>query len=594
MTEAQQILGTDEIFKQLVVQRSRAYARESQIRETGKAAVFPERKAPQVAAYSIRKTYGRLLDMFEKAFEREKPLFTLPMYYPLNWPIAPGGDTEEGRQERAFNENRQKQVVGLIRTNFLKRFESSVVAFELSCERLLKKLLAFLEVHSETDSEKKRLDRWKAQNSELLGYAVQRHLGFWGEDGDESEDDDIVPQELLDAVERLDRKEYQVEEMMSETFLDLDQIVQFLDEARKFDPKHDDKLQKLIRLLKTKELDGQKVLIFTEFADTARYLKGQLDKAGIDGVAQVDSATKRNRAEVIQCFSPYYNGASSPALAEKGRTEIRVLISTDVLSEGLNLQDASRMINYDIHWNPVRLMQRIGRVDRRMNPEVEKRLVADHPEVATSRGKVSFWNFLPPDELNAILTLYAKVTQKTLLISRTLGIEGKKLLTPEDDFDAIREFNHAYEGTKTAVEDMHLEYQALLQTDPELEARLKGLPGGIFSGRKRPAKGIRGVFFCYVLPALDKGKGEFTEEAGTTRWYLYDLDRDAILEEPGEIIASIRSKPETPRKCTAEHKSLSELRGKIEKYIKNTYLKRVDAPVGVKPALRCWMELNEG
>jgi len=292
---------------------------------------------------------------------------------------------------------------------------------------------------------------------------------------------------MLDAVEPLDRSEYRVDEMMSETFLDLDQIVQFLDEARKFDLKHDDKLQKLIRLLKTKELDGQKVLIFTEFADTARYLKAQLDKAGIDGVAQVDSATKRNRAEVIRCFSPYYNGASSPALAENGRTEIRVLISTDVLSEGLNLQDASRMINYDIHWNPVRLMQRIGRVDRRMNPEVERRLVADHPELATFRGKV---------------------TQKTLLISKTLGIEGKKLLTPEDDFDALKEFNHAYEGTKTAVEDMHLEYQALLQADPELAARLKRLPGATFSGRKRVAKGVRGVFFCYALPALDKQAGE--------------------------------------------------------------------------------------
>ena len=54
------------------------------------------------------------------------------------------------------------------------------------------------------------------------------------------------------------------------------------------------------------------------------------------------------------------------------------------------------MINYDIHWNPVRLMQRIGRVDRRMNPEVEERLVRDHPEVKASRGKVSFWNFFHP------------------------------------------------------------------------------------------------------------------------------------------------------------------------------------------------------
>lgn len=588
MTEAQEILFSDEIFRHLVVQRSRAYARESQIRETGKAAAFPERTAPQVAEYSIRKTYGRLLDMFENAFTRKNPLFTLPMYYPLAWYKGPDKSIDP------FEENRQKQVVGLIRTNFLKRFESSVVAFELSCDRLLQKLLAFLEVHSETTTERRKLDHWKTENAETLGYARKRQLELWGEDGEESEDEDIVPQEMLDAVEHLDREEYDVSAMMAETYRDLDQLIHFVAEARKFEPKHDDKLQKLLRLLKSKELSRQKMLIFTEFADTARYLRRELDQAGIEGVAQVDSATKGNRADVIQRFSPYYNGTSSAALAQKGRTETRVLISTDVLSEGLNLQDASRMINYDIHWNPVRLMQRIGRVDRRMNPEFEQRLVADHPEVASSRGKVSFWNFLPPDELNAILTLYTKVTQKTLLISKTLGIEGKKLLTPEDDFDALREFNHAYEGTKTAVEDMHLEYQALLKADPELESRLNRLPGATFSGRKRQAKGARGVFFCYALPALDKEAGEFTEEAGTTRWYLYDLDRDTILEEPGEIVASIRSKPHTPRKCTTEEKTLVELRAKVEKHIKNSYLKRIDAPVGVKPALRCWMELNEG
>jgi len=119
-------------------------------------------------------------------------------------------------------------------------------------------------------------------------------------------------------------------------------------------------------------------------------------------------------------------------------------------------------------------------------------------------------------------------------------------------------------------------------------------PGSVFSGRERPAKGVRGVFFCYALPALDKEVGEFTEEAGTTRWYLYDLQRNAILEEPGEIVASIRSKPDTPRHCKAEQKTLIEIRSNVEKHIKNSYLKRVDAPVGIKPALRCWMELNEG
>ena len=590
LNETQDILSTDAIFRQLVVQRSRGYARESQIRETGQTTAFPEREAPQVAEYSIRRTYGNLLDLFEKAFTRENPLFTLPMYYPLYWYKGPDKDID------AFEQNRQQQVVGLIRTNFLKRFESSVTAFELSCHRLLKKLLAFIEVHSEMDGEKRRLERWKTQNAKVLGYTAQRQLDLWNGDDDETEteDEDIVPAEMLEAVPKLDRDEYQVEEMIAETFLDLEQIVQFLGEAQKFEPKHDDKLLRLVQLLKTRDLADQKVLVFTEFADTARYLKRQLDRAGIEGVAQLDGASKTNRAQVIKRFSPYYNGTSPAALEQAGQEEIRVLVSTDVLSEGLNLQDASRLINYDIHWNPVRLMQRIGRVDRRMNPEIEKRILEQNPKATTTRGKVRFWNFLPPDELNEILTLYTRVTQKTLLISKTLGIEGKKLLTPDDEFDALRDFNHAYEGTRTAIEEMHLEYQALVQADPDLDSRLRRLPSSILSGRERVPSGIRGVFFCYALPALDTETNEFTDQAGSTRWYLYDLDRDAILDEPGEIVAGIRSERHTPRNCTMEEITLMGIRAKVETHIKNTYLKRVDAPVGVKPSLKCWMELNEG
>ena len=348
--EIEDLLASDQFFRQLVVQRSRAYVRESKMREKGSAVAFPDRRAPQVAEYSIRQTYGRLLDMFEQAFQKSSQLFTLPMYYPLHW--YKGSDDSIDPLE----EGRQKQVVGLIRTNFLKRFESSVTAFELSCDRLLRKLLAFLEVHSETEAEKRRLERWKLQNAEVVGYAAQRQLELWGGDEPEEDNEDIVPHELLNAVEQLDREEFDVPEMLAETFLDLDEIAKFLAEVRKFEARHDDKLQKLVRLLKTKELSGQKVLIFSEFADTARYLKWQLDLAGIKGVTEVDSASKANRADVIQRFAPYYNGLNSAALADSGREEIRILVSTDVLSEGLNLQDASRMINYDIHWNPVWLM----------------------------------------------------------------------------------------------------------------------------------------------------------------------------------------------------------------------------------------------
>lgn len=588
MSEASEFLAKDEVFKHLVVQRSRAYARESQTREGKGAAAFPERLPPRVAEYSIRKTYGALLDAIESAFSSEKPLFRLAVYYPLAYYAGDGDGVDP------WVENRQKQVVGLIRTLFLKRFESSVSAFELSCDRLMRKLLAFLQVHCATDAERGRLNRWMLQNADVLDYSAQRKLDLWGDEDDEDVDEDIVPAELLEAVEELPADEYNLAEIVAETFLDLDQIVSFLRETEKFEPRHDDKLKKLLRLLRSKELEQKKVLIFTEFADTARYLSKQLREAGIEGLEELDSGSKADRAMVIRRFAPYYNGSSSEQLLEAGKKEIRVLVSTDVLSEGLNLQDACRMINYDIHWNPVRLMQRIGRVDRRLNPEIEEMLRRDHPEAEEYRGQIIFWNFIPPDELNAILSLYKRVTQKTLLISKTLGIEGRKLLTPKDDYDPLKEFNQAYEGEKSIAEEMHLEYQALLEEHPELSDRLAGFPRAIFSGRKRPTKGARGVFFCYALPAFDKENGRFTDEAGTTRWYLYDTERRRIVEEPSEIVESVRSKPNTKRRCRENESTLTDIRAKVLKHIENSYLKRVDAPIGVEPTLLCWMELNEG
>src|SRR5882762_6408495 len=184
------------------------------------------------------------------------------------------------------------------------------------------------------------------------------------------------------------------------SYLDLDQVVNFLDELRRFKPANDDKLRALVKLLKSDPvLKKHKVLLFTEYMATARYLKEQLEQEGIEGIDEVDSAVKEDRGKIIRKFAPYYNGSSSSDLVDEGLAETRILISTDVLSEGLNLQDATRLINYDLHWNPVRLMQRIGRVDRRLNRETETAILKDHPEQRTIRQTVAYWNFLPPDEL---------------------------------------------------------------------------------------------------------------------------------------------------------------------------------------------------
>ena len=191
-----------------------------------------------------------------------------------------------------------------------------------------------------------------------------------------------------------------------------------------------------------------------------------------------------------------------------------------------------------------------------------------------------------------LLSLYTRVSHKTLIISKTLGIEGRRLLRPDDDFDALKDFNQAYEGTKTAVEDMRLEYQRLLDQIPDLAERVAAFPNSMFSGRERDATTPRSIFFCYALPALDVASGLFTEDAGMRRWFLFDVDRQSIHEEPAEIIAAIRSTPTTQRSCHLDPSSLIGARKSVVKHIKNSYLKRIDAPIGVNASLKCWMEVD--
>ena len=586
MAEAEQVLGKDDLTRALVVQRSRAYVRRSQQQSGGAQVLFPRREPPQVAAYSLQKTYGPLLEDLKSAFFRpgRPPLLSLAIYYPLNYTTQAVSAVDD------FTRGRQQQVVGLIRTQLLKRFESSATAFEATCERLFLKLLAFIAVNVQSPGDKRRLERFKAQHEQLLR-RIRAHQRPSEEDYEGEED--VLPSEFMEAAEVLSRSEYRVDEILDETYLDLDQLAAFLGDLKDLQPARDDKLQVLINLLQTDpRLKAQKVLIFSEYLETAHYLYEQLGRAGIGPLDVVHSGVERDRGEIITAFSPYYNGSSSADLTRKRTPETRVLVSTDVLSEGLNLQDATLLINYDLHWNPVRLIQRIGRVDRRLDGEAEARLVAEHPELKTARGLVRYWNFLPPEELDALLSLYATVAHKTLRISKMFGIEGRKLLTPGDDYDALREFNQAWERSPSPAEEMRLTYKNLLKDHPGLEQSLASFPLRVFSGREHPSPGARAVFLCYTLPARDMATGKWDEQAGFTRWYLYDLQTERILEDAEQINRLIRCDPDTPRRQILPAEALAEIRLKVERRIANSYLRSVQAPVGVKPALRAWMELN--
>ena len=241
-----------------------------------------------------------------------------------------------------------------------------------------------------------------------------------------------------------------------------------------------------------------------------------------------------------------------------------------MLSEGLNLQDATIIVNYDLHWNPVRLMQRIGRVDRRLNMEIERRLGRDtkHPL------KVRVYNFLPPSEMDDLLHLFQRVTGKLLRISKTLGIESH-ILTPEDDYEALRLFNEKYEGQQSIEEQLHLELEQLRQEHPGLFGELPNFPKRIFSGKCVEGRGTRGLFCAYRFPIvnsvepsppapLPEGEGE---RAGELRWYFRRADTGDIWESNrlDDIANAIRSAPQTQRMTSASAEQLKSWRQEIER-----------------------------
>ncbi|MEZ4527868.1 MAG: helicase-related protein [Desulfobacterales bacterium] len=509
--EDEDFFRTDDLLRYVMIQRSRKYVKQSEAVNSPDSPMFPERQKPGVISYSLKHVYANLYGEIREAFDRHNPFLTLAVYNTSLYHRDPDQRTA----------GYQKLVTGLIRTLLLKRLESSFKAFEASIENLLSKMADFLKYHSPD-----RFESWESSNRRWWKL-VQEHILERlerEETGTENEEEDDLP----DYAEHFDPAQHDTARLFNDVLDDMNQLTAFLSKIfRRFyvkdqegiieDPKKDDKLQKLIyELTQNPLIKDQKVLIFSEFRETARYLARQLKAAGLEKVEQVDSGRNvKNREMIIRRFSPYYNCMDNWALLSQCLNQpIDILISTDVLSEGLNLQDACLLINYDLHWNPVRLMQRVGRVDRRLNPETEKQM--NRP--AFLRGKVFFRNFLPPDELEDLLHLKQRLDGKILRINKTLGIEGA-LLTPDDSDMSMKLFNERYEKKESAEELMRLEKDRLAAEMPDLWQSLAGLPARLFSGKQSgtghgpvlanwkweemeqvsicPA---RGLFACYQRP----------------------------------------------------------------------------------------------
>ncbi|MEW5799419.1 MAG: helicase-related protein, partial [Bacteroidota bacterium] len=572
--EAEKILREDKIFQALVIQRSRDYARKYFEKTGGGKFYFPQRNDPRVAEYTLAKIYGDLFTRVKKSFSKETPFLELSIYNTESKKI------DESTIDSGIK-NREKQVLMLIRATMLKRMESSYKAFESSCEDLLRSNAKFLRYYAPAQWEE-----WKSKN-ESFWEIIEKH---WKdrfqdvEDTDEIEEDDILPP----PKETLDPQLFKLDEITDSVRKDLNELASFLSFIHEnLDETKDDKLAALTNLLHSAELRGKKVIIFTQYRDTARYLFRQLKIRMPDrAVEEIDSTSQKDREEIIKRFAPYYN-CHPDELNGYLAKPIEILISTDVLSEGLNLQDANLLINYDLHWNPVRLMQRIGRVDRRLDVEIEKAL-------GRNEAVVTFWNFLPPDELEALIELYKRVSGKVLRISKTLGIEGGKLLRPDEELEPLRVFNAQYDGIRTVEENMHLAFSELLKTNPEFEKILPKLPKRLFSGKNNDKSSARGVFAAYRYPSrtIHDEQGNEKTIPGMCRWYFHEFGSDVITEDLEAINAAIHCKKETPR---VVHNSKEELRKSlslIEQQCVRKELKNMNALMGEKATLVCWMEVN--
>ncbi|AQQ09634.1 ATP-dependent helicase HepA [Sedimentisphaera cyanobacteriorum] len=620
IAEDEDFLRTDDLLRNVLIQRSRKYVKKSEGID-GDGPLFPQRQKPRVVHYSLKSVYESLYGEIKEAFDKKNPFLSLAIYNTSAYHKDPDKQTAEY----------QKLVVGLIRTLLLKRLESSFKAFEASVEDLLAKMAQFLKYFSPglfQAWETKNTRWWKLAQSHIV-----ERLELNEKDTENEEEDDIP-----EFAQDFDPDQHDMDKLMADVEEDMELLTNFLSKIyRRFyikgkegeaeDPEKDSKLQNLLALFSDEPLlNNQKAIIFTEFRNTARYLKDQLTKAGLENVEQVDSGRNvTNREMVIKRFAPYYNCglADSPDLL--GQTElskclddpIDILISTDVLSEGLNLQDASLIINYDLHWNPVRLMQRIGRVDRRLNPDIEEML--DRPPEL--KHKVYFWNFLPPKELEDLLHLKKKLDGKILRINKTLGIEGA-LLTPDDPDMAMKLFNERYEGKETIEELMRLEKQRIEAENPQIWQSLEKLPKRLFSGKKAGAgfgaivnrRGEEidrlepntkpGLFACYRMPPIIGKAAEYLEEVtqekydpekhpqGEVKWYFRDDETGKISEVLEETWTAVRCAKDTARTVEQGVTKLAPARKDIEKHIKNTYLKDIQAPIGAKPTLISWMEIS--
>lgn len=312
-----------------------------------------------------------------------------------------------------------QKLVGIIRSLLLKRMESSLEAFKTSIGHYINTHRIFL----------KLLDEGMIP----IGDVSYKSMYEIAQSDPDSIDDPHTIEEFRKKIQEAGETKYKfeafdIERLISDIQNDIETFETIDGLIHRLTWKTDDKLHRLQALLDN-EYSGKKVLVFSEFATTTKYLNDYLQWKGIK--EQVDSTT----GNTIQCarrFDPYNNPGDDSTLGKS--KEISLLIATDVLAEGINLQAGEVIINYDFHWNPTRLIQRAGRIDR----------------IGSRNEFVTVHNFLLDPELEKDLGLEWSVDNKINSIQKIIG-EDYKILK-EDEQVNTEDIYAIYRGDKSILD----------------------------------------------------------------------------------------------------------------------------------------------
>jgi superfamily II DNA/RNA helicase len=467
----------------------------------GKHRFFPKRELETIE-YSIEDTYqGLYQDLRQYMGKSRKRQLVKPPTNELSyaryglWNYV----LKDKQKQEPYNtlQRAGSNLRGLMRVLLFKRFESSVYAFQETIKKLLIVHERFLKALS--------------QGFVPAGEEAQTLLS---EDYNQAEE-----QYFMDALKQVSNKydlsDFDAKRLQQHIEHDIKLLKNILDLVEPITPDKDTKLQTLIKWLHKPNLKDKKRLIFTQYADTAKYLSDNLNPDGQrDDIDVIYSGNSKNKARLVGRFAP---NANKEYKFKSGESELNTLIATDVLAEGLNLQDGDLIINYDLHWNPVKLIQRFGRIDR----------------IGSEKDVIYGYNFLPELGIERNLGLKQKLKNRIQEIHDTIGEDAAILdLTERLNEEAMYAI-YEQQGKQLSLFDIEDEDNFLdLNEAEEILRKLQKEDPGEFERIANLPHGIRTAKF-----SMQKGTYIFCEASDPNRPDIKGYQQLFLLDDKGEIIS---------------------------------------------------------